>query len=289
MNRILSYIMLSMLCLQQITVYSQDQTASQIPVAATSIIQNAPAASDAQKPAIAPSLHPVSPSGSTEATPGRPELIPFNLVLFHAYCTRMAQRIENQEFSYLQSAVLSLLVLAPLCIPIVNKGLWGLYTFGLSGTAKSILLGAKHAIVALPSSIQDFDSAYNAFASVYKWTFPAYCLSTPLAAFALNAHALFSRNFTQEQDEWENKKLLPVDQQVALWNTIVYEKFGKPEEIVGTIPAHGNYQLKLNKKYGVGQVTINPFDYEQIEIILGIHSSKRDDVRCSTLIIESSI
>lgn len=270
MNRILSYIMLSMLCMQQITVYSQDQIASQLPVAPTSSIQNIPATSDTQKPVIAPAV--------------APELIPFNLVLFHGYCSRMAQRIDNQEFSYLKSAGFSLLVLAPLCIPIVNKGVWGLYTFGLSGAAKSILLGAKHALVALRSSI-GFGSAFNALASGYT----VYYLTACLATFTLNTHALFSRNFAREQEEWENKKLLPLDQQIALWNTIVYEKFGKPEEIIGTIPEHGNYQLKLTKKYGVGQLTINPLDYEQIEIILGIHSTKRDDVRCSTLTIESSI
>lgn len=81
---------------------------------------------------------------------------------------------------------------------------------------------------------------------------------------------------------WEDREKLRVLEQQILWHQEVFAQFGKPE-VIGTIPLSGKYILKGTKKYGAGQVIFDPFNSEQVKILLDAHGSITEDLRCSKI------
>ncbi len=82
-------------------------------------------------------------------------------------------------------------------------------------------------------------------------------------------------------ETWEKRAFLPVQEKHALWQQQIYALFGTPE-VIGSMPITGKYIIKGYKKYGAGIVIFDPFDQEQVKILLGM-GRIREDLRCSKI------
>lgn len=78
---------------------------------------------------------------------------------------------------------------------------------------------------------------------------------------------------------WEEHENLEIVKQSNLWHKEVLTCFGNPE-IIGTTPVTGKYLLKCYKRYGAGYVIFDPFDAQQVKILLGVHDNITEDLRC---------
>jgi hypothetical protein len=100
---------------------------------------------------------------------------------------------------------------------------------------------------------------------------------------------LFKRDYDALQNTWEAYMIAPMAEQEKQWHTIVYEKFGKPV-VLSLANTHVAIPVNLvfRKENGAGCVSFDPYDKEQVEILLGMHEKKHDDLRCKELSIMPS-
>jgi hypothetical protein len=204
-----------------------------------------------------------------------PFLVPFNKALFDRYCTATIARSETTESHHtgkLASASLQLsLHGVPLLAGFVNS-CWACVSKGIAAHAGDVWKSTKNSL--------DFSSKSAGFWTLCKgagliWT--AGMLYFCAHACKTHIQELSAKDFEQEQQEWREKKLLPRTEQELLWHTLVYEKFGKPT-VSGDMA--GRYNIVFQKTYGAGRVSFDPQNIEQVEILLGIHAKKHDDLRC---------
>jgi len=187
-----------------------------------------------------------------------PMLINFDQKLYKNCCEGHQSFFGNQCWNKLQSMV-------PVAF-MVGIGILGLREIGFQN---------------IPSVLS---TAWSLFwqASLYKkacnlWQ---YCQTGSILVAGLFATKTFNKNF-ENWALWNDRENFMWEDQRKIWHEQIYALFGRPE-VVGTFPVTGKYLLKGYKKYGAGQVIFDPFDLEQVKILLGIGRIE-EDLRCSKI------
>lgn len=199
-----------------------------------------------------------------------PKLVPFNQVLFNSYCEYKAQECENTRRSAFKSRIIGIV---------------------LTYVGMSSLFAANDKIGASWNACADASGL-----GALVWHGGALTLATGAGLYALGnlinsinmlcvgVQVLSDNDYDEQEDEWNSLICTSRDEQERLWHQIIYEKLGKP--IV-----HGSYQdgvlytLKFDKKYGVGCVLLDPYNSEDMRILLGIDLSIKDNCMCDELYI----
>jgi hypothetical protein len=222
-----------------------------------------------------------------------PKLIPFNQDLFNSYCTVIIERSSNNEYSLIRSFVFSSVLLSvfyinPLGLKVyeVCAGSHGSATNFLGAMVPKINFGSlvpKISVGLLWSGVKTLTRGIIGLG-----------ITTYMAAMALNlvltcatsAKALYNASLSEEQEIWEAYKELSCEEQEKLWHAIIYEKFGNPT-VEGSTETEGCCELVFLKKYGAGRVHFDPRNIEQVEVLLGIHATKSEDLRCDHICIST--
>jgi hypothetical protein len=207
-----------------------------------------------------------------------PFLIPFDHALFKRYCATMVQRLYATYFAHLNIVCSASTVLAMCCvIPCIG------YVKNVIA-AETPLQGLREAIGMLTKNI-DFSSLWAGGGTLIRSWFGFQCMASlagTVTACLTSTRALYTVAYQNELESWEQKAILSTIEQEQIWHELIYEHFGNPVVINSTITS-GSYHLVFEKKYGAGQIHFNPNNREQVIILLGIHTSKHDDLRCDTI------
>jgi hypothetical protein len=214
-----------------------------------------------------------------------PILIPFNKLLFDRYCSNMVDQLITTKTQLdnafiWSSGLLGVFYAMPIATKLLEAGYFCMNS-GIPAYASSIWTAFKGNF--------DFSTIGLSCGTImglgYKTTMFLHYVSGIIQYSSLctaSRKALRAKNYEQEQQTWEIKKIIPLAQQEECWHTIIHERFGKPA-VSGHVFEPTPYVLVFQKKYGAGQIKFNPEDKEQIEILLGIHATKKDDLRCDTI------
>jgi hypothetical protein len=211
-----------------------------------------------------------------------PFLVPFNKALFDEYCMHMAKFYANKQ------SVL------PYIIPVISvvAGPFALYE-GYNLTTK--------AFGGLQTTVKEFDGIGSGASAVMRGGYCAFRIHSMVSlALATGAGALFlyqsikalSKNGPSNNAlelSWQERMSAPTQEQEKQWHTLIYERFGKP--IVVDKSATGEQArtvLAFQKKNGIQyDVRFNPYDQEQVRILLGVHPKVHDDLQCEQIEIIS--
>lgn len=212
-----------------------------------------------------------------------PFLIPFNKSLFDEYCRQKALFYANKQsvWPYLLSA------------GIVVFSVYALYE-GYNLTTTSV--------GSLQTTVQEFagigsgaDLAWHGGHCMYRfYSMASMALATGSTAFLFydGIKGLFKNDpsYNSLELSWQERMFAPVQEQEKQWHTIIYEKFGKPMVIEKAVTSGEQTRtvLAFQKKNGIHyDVRFNPYDQEQVRILLGIHPKIHDDLRCDQIEIIS--
>ena len=211
-----------------------------------------------------------------------PFLVPFNKALFDEYCMHMAKFYANKQ------SVL------PYIIPVISvvAGPFALYE-GYNLTTKAFD-GLQKTINAF-SGVQSGAGAivYSGYCAYRIHSMVSMALATGAGAFFLyqSIKALSKNGPSNNALElsWQERMFAPTQEQEKQWHTLIYERFGKP--IVVDKSATGEQArtvLAFQKKNGIHyEVRFNPYDQEQVRILLGVHPKVHDDLQCDQIEILS--
>jgi hypothetical protein len=219
----------------------------------------------------------------------QPILIPFNKSLFDRYCTAMIAQSAATESQYIKAftwggALLLTIYASPLCSKLLQLTGYCIKN-GVPAYLNTIWHATKNSI-----DFHTFGASCGTLINSCIYTastlFYLSSFTQCTTLFATGIQGLRAKDYDEEQEEWQKKTIIPVTQQEVLWHTIIHKHFGNPT-IIGTLPTDQAYLLVFNKKYGAGQVAFDPQNSEQVEILLGIHETKKDDLRCDTIEIKT--
>ena len=125
-------------------------------------------------------------------------------------------------------------------------------------------------------------------------------LTTPVTTSFVIAQILLStynltasaKNLVYGQDFnnmilWEDRELIGLlKEKQDIWHKEIYARLGNPI-IEGTVPSVKPYYIVGEKKFGAGKMIFDPFDSNQVKILLGIHDTITEDLRCSKITIQT--
>lgn len=173
-----------------------------------------------------------------------------------------------------------------------------LYKRVFEGNVKYVALGTVMLVIGLlnvqsmgPAAVSStisgaWQAFYNSSLLTKLWniafTYPQQFSQVFFMCGALYQIKLLGKNFGNLTVWEERDDIVLAKQQQALWHKDILTRFDNPE-IVGITPLTGKYLLKCHKKYGAGYVIFDPFDAQQVKILLGVHPSITEDLRCSKI------
>lgn len=99
----------------------------------------------------------------------------------------------------------------------------------------------------------------------------------------LHASKTFSIDFN-EADKWTDREIEPLLIRQEIWHKEIRACFGNPI-VEGSVPAVGKYYILGEKKSGAGKVIFDPFDLNQVKILLGIHERITENLQCKKITI----
>jgi len=199
-----------------------------------------------------------------------PQLLPFNQTLFNDYCCYKATESgrAGEQLFYISMLMAAVTVVGVWSIPYAKDQsvrLWGTF-LGSSGIGSSLWQGSSLTY------------------SLYMGLNSLLMIPSNAKATYTNAKMWYNGDYDAKRDHWNYLVCAPYDQQVKLWHEIVYEKLGRPV-VHGAIQEGISYKLKFSKKQGIGVIFLDPYDIENISVLLGIHADKRDSCVCSDIYI----
>jgi hypothetical protein len=207
-----------------------------------------------------------------------PFLVPFNKALFDEYCRRNVSFYERKQ---------SLLI--PLAYFLLTAaGAYALYE-GYNLTTKTV--GELQTAVN-DRSILGF-LGHGGHCGYRFYNMHSIALATGSTAFLLydGIKGLFKNDpsYSSLELSWQERMSAPTQEQEKQWHTLIYEKFGKPIVVDKSAPGEqARTVLAFQKKNGIQyDVHFNPYDQEQVRILLGVHPKMHDDLQCDQIAIIS--